>query len=52
MYFRQFIYPQNLSAALEFFHRAVLGAINTKNGKDLPKSEKSKRSGAGIFYMK
>jgi hypothetical protein len=36
----------------KFSHRAVMDVINTKNGKELPKSEKSKGSGAGIFYMK
>jgi hypothetical protein len=36
MYVRQFICPQNLSAALEFSQRAVMDAINTKNGKELP----------------
>jgi hypothetical protein len=52
MCFRQFLYPQNLSAGLGISHRAVMDAVNTKNGKDLPKSEKSEGSGDGTFYMK
>ena len=40
------------SVTFGFSHRAVMGTLNTKNGKDLPKAEKPKEAGAGIFFMK